>query len=226
MLMDEYTSPHWEKSALLTIDVQRDFSLPGAVFCIPGTEEALPQMKHVAEAYRAAGLPIIHIVRLYLSDGSNVDLCRRARIQNGLRIAEPGSSGSQIMEDLLPAPSVTLDDERLLAGEFQQVGPREWILYKPRFGAFYKTSLEEHLRNMEISTLVVAGCNFPNCPRTTIYEASERDFRVVLVNDAISGLYDRGVQEISNIGVAVLTADDVMYAVGKVRKEQATGSIG
>lgn len=215
--MDDYTSPHWDKSALLTIDVQRDFSLPGAVFCIPGTEEALPQMKRVAETYRAADLPIVHIVRLYLSDGSNVDLCRRASVRSGSRIAEPGSSGSQIMEDLLPVPSVVLDDERLLGGEFQQIGSREWILYKPRFGAFYKTSLEEHLRKHGVDTLVMAGCNFPNCPRTTIYEASERDFRVVLVNDAISGLYDRGVQEIVNIGVAVLSARDVVSAVTNVR---------
>ena len=34
------------------------------------------------------------------------------------------------------------------------------------------------------------GCNFPNCPRTSIYEASERDFRVVLARDAISGFPD------------------------------------
>lgn len=224
--MDDYTNPQWERSALLTIDVQRDFSLPGAVFCIPGTEEALPQMKRVAEAYRSADLPIVHIVRLYLSDGSNVDLCRRASIQNGSRIAEPGSSGSQIMEDLLPSPAVTLDDARLLAGEFQQIGPSEWILYKSRFGAFYKTSLEEYLKELGISTLVVAGCNFPNCPRTTIYEASERDFRIVLVNDAISGLYERGVREITNIGVTVMPADEVVHAVGNVRKEQASGSIG
>lgn len=40
-----------------------------------------------------------------------------------------------------------------------------------------------------------AGCNFPNCPRTSIYEASERDFRTVLVRDAISGLYERGEHE-------------------------------
>ena len=50
-------------------------------------------------------------------------------------------------------------------------------------------------------TVVVCGCNFPNCPRTTIYEASERDFRVVLAIDAISGLDERGMEELGNIGV-------------------------
>ncbi|WP_459872860.1 hypothetical protein, partial [Endothiovibrio diazotrophicus] len=51
------------------------------------------------------------------------------------------------------------------------------MLYKPRWGAFYRTSLESHLRGLDVSTLVFSGCNFPNCPRTSIYQASERDFR-------------------------------------------------
>lgn len=42
-----------------------------------------------------------------------------------------------------------------------------------------------------MTTLVFCGCNVPNCPRTSIHQASERDFRVVLAQDAISGLYDR-----------------------------------
>jgi hypothetical protein len=42
-------------------------------------------------------------------------------------------------------------------------------------------------------------------PRTSIYEASERDYRVVLVGDAVLGLYDRGRIEMANIGVLVLS---------------------
>jgi nicotinamidase-related amidase len=76
-------------------------------------------------------------------------------------------------------------------------------MYKPRWGAFYDTDLEQHLRESGSNTLVFAGCNFPNCPRTSIYEASERDFRIVLVSDAISGLYDRGIAECRSIGVHV-----------------------
>lgn len=74
---------------------------------------------------------------------------------------------------------------------------------KPRWGAFYQTKLEQHLRDSGSDTVVLAGCNFPNCPRTTIYEASERDFRVILVSDAMSGLYDRGITECCRIGVDV-----------------------
>jgi nicotinamidase-related amidase len=148
------------------------------------------------------GFPIVHIVRLYQPDGSNVDLVRLRLIEQGARIAAPGSAGSQIAADLLP-DVVELEHELLLSGGLQQIGTAEHVIYKPRWGAFYRTSLERHLRESGIDTVVFAGCNFPNCPRTSIYEASERDFRIVLVSDAVSGLYDRGVDECRAIGVDV-----------------------
>jgi nicotinamidase-related amidase len=48
---------------------------------------------------------------------------------------------------------------------------------------------------------VVAGCNFPNCPRATIVEGSERDYRVVVAADAISGVQPWHLQEAGSIGV-------------------------
>lgn len=50
------------------------------------------------------------------------------------------------------------------------------------------------------------GNNFPNCPRTSIYEASERDFKLGLVTDAMSRVYEQGIEELENIGVTMLTA--------------------
>jgi nicotinamidase-related amidase len=134
-----------------------------------------------------------------------VDLVRRHSIEQGARIALPGSPGSQIAAELLPE-SVELDHELLLAGGLQQIGTAEHVMYKPRWGAFYDTKLDEHLRENGSNTVVFAGCNFPNCPRTSIYEASERDFRVVLVSDAVSAAYQRGVDECRAIGVAVRDA--------------------
>jgi nicotinamidase-related amidase len=82
-------------------------------------------------------------------------------------------------------------------------------MYKPRWGAFYKTALEEFLQDRGIDTLVFSGCNYPNCPRTSIYEASERDFRVVLAQDAISQLYSKDKEELKNIGVSLLSASEI-----------------
>ena len=201
-MTDPYTQPRPGSAALVLIDVQRDFYADEAPLPIEGTKAAIPAMARLATEFRDRALPIVHIVRLYRADGSNADLVRKQAIEEGARYAVPGSAGSQIADELLPNP-VELEHELLLSGELQQVGPREHVIYKPRWGAFYQTKLEPHIRDTGSDTLVFAGCNFPNCPRTSIYEASERDFRIVLVSDALSGLDDRGVKECRAIGVDV-----------------------
>jgi nicotinamidase-related amidase len=201
--MNENVRPRRDSAVLLTIDTQEDFTVPGAPAEIDGTAEAVPRMKRLVEAFRAEDAPIVHVVRLYKQDGSNVDQCRRADIEAGAEIVRPGTEGAELVEALKPSGDVRLDSERLLAGEFQAIGPSEWVLYKPRWGAFYRTDLQNFLQDRSIDTIVTCGCNFPNCPRTTIYEASERDHRLILVPDATSGVYERGLRELENIGVAL-----------------------
>lgn len=200
----DYTRPEFDAAALITIDLQCDF-IDGTA-PIAGTAEVLPRVKDVVRWFRAAGKPIVHAVRLYKPDGSNVDICRRASIESGHPVVHPGTPGSELAASLRLAPDARLDATALLRGELQLLGPAEWAMYKPRWGAFYGTRLGEHLRTLGVTTLVFAGCNFPNCPRTSIYEASERDFRVAVVGDALSGLYDQGVRELENIGVTMTTA--------------------
>ncbi len=206
---DPHTAPDFAAAALVTIDTQRDV-LDDGTLQIPGTSAALPAMGEAARAFRRLGRPIVHIVRVYRPDASNADLCRRSVLEAGLPVLHPGATGTQIAAELLPAVDLRLDDELLLAGGMQSLGPSEVAIYKPRWGAFYRTPLEAHLRELGVSTLVFAGANFPNCPRTSIYEASERDFRVVLMRDAISGLYERGEDELANIGVRLMSARDVI----------------
>lgn len=202
-----HTAPLFASAALVTVDVQRDV-LDGQPLEISGTSAALAAMRELTDAFRAAARPIVHIVRIYKPDGSNVDLCRREAVKKGARMLLAGAQGTEIAGELL-AEEVRLDTERLLTGEVQTIGPDELIIYKPRWGAFYQTPLEDHLREREISTIVFAGANFPNCPRTSIYQASERDFRVVAVADAISGLYERGERELEAIGVSLMSAAEV-----------------
>lgn len=218
--MSRYTEPEWSNAALITMDTQCD-TLDGQPFAIPGTSAILPRMRAVLEAFRAAGKPIIHIVRIYKPDGSNVDPCRRELIEQGMALLLAGSSGSQLAPELLPHAGIELDADLLLSGAVQSISSREVVIYKPRWGAFYETPLERRLRDQGVSTLVFTGCNFPNCPRTSIYEAGERDFRVVLVEDAISGLYDQGRQEMMNIGVQALSTSQVIDAVERNHSKQA-----
>jgi nicotinamidase-related amidase len=208
-----YTEPELRKSALLTIDMQRDFSLPGSPAEIAGTTGVVPNIVRLVRAYRDAGLPIVHIIRFYLPDGSNVDLCRRQSIQDGKAIVRPGSQGAHLVVELLPQPEITLDYPALLNGGIQSLGRNEVVIYKPRWGAFYRTPLHGYFAQLCLNTLVVCGCNFPNCPRTTIYEASERDYKLVLVEDAVSGIYLQGKQELENIGVRLWSAEGLIERI-------------
>jgi nicotinamidase-related amidase len=217
-MVDKFTSADWQNAALLTIDTQNDFTLPNSSFAIAGTFEIVPKMRQVLHAFRLASKPIIHAIRIYNSDGSNVDLCRRRAIaQMGNKLVIAGTQGAELVDELKPSsPSsskIRLDTGLLLKGELQQVAMKEWIMYKPRWGGFYATPLENHLRKVNANTVVICGCNFPNCPRTTVYEASERDFRVVLISDATSNVYERGLHELDNIGVELMTADDCVAAL-------------
>jgi len=211
--MDKYTRPIWSESALLTIDMQKDFSQPHAPAYIDGTEKVVPKLQRLVQHYRSRDLPIIHMIRLYLKDGTNVDLCRRKSVENGNFVVPVGSVGADLVPELHPEEKQTMlmDINVLFRRKPQPLSRREWLLYKPRWGAFYQTGLEHLLQDLQVSTLVVAGCNFPNCPRTTIYEASERDYRTVLVRDAVSGLYSRGEKELNNIGVGLYSVEAIMH---------------
>jgi nicotinamidase-related amidase len=214
-MVDKFTGADWRNAALLTIDTQNDFTLTNAPFAITGTFEIVPKMCRVLHAFRSARKPIIHVIRIYNTDGSNVDLCRRRAITElGNKLVIAGTQGAELVDELKPSSSkVTLDTELLLKGKLQQVARKEWIMYKPRWGAFYATPLEKRLRELNTNTVVICGCNFPNCPRTTVYEASERDFRVVLISDATSNIYERGLHELDNIGVELMTSDDCVAAL-------------
>ena len=207
MATDIHVEPHWDSSALITIDMQRDFLSDGP-FGLAGTTEILPNLTKLTEAFRSAGRPIVHVVRLYPADGQDVDRVRRALVQSGAEMARPGTPGRLLAPGL--APVSDLDDEALLRGEPQQLGPGEYALYKPRWGAFYRTRLEELLAAHNVDTLVFAGCNLPNCPRASIIEAHERDYRVVLVTDAVSQASDQGFREIAGLGTVLRTTAETI----------------
>lgn len=210
--MTDYTSPDFTRVALISIDVQTD-TLDGQPLEIPGTTAALPAMVSLANAFRRAGLPVFHVVRIYRRDGGNVDICRRSAVEQGAAMLIEGSDGCELAMALRPHPEARLDAPHLLNGGLQTWADKEFVLYKPRWGAFFDTPLMAALQGQGVNTLVFIGCNFPNCPRTSIYQASERDFRVVVVNDALSGLDVIGIRQLQAIGVHVINADTVIEAI-------------
>ncbi|MFF0373979.1 cysteine hydrolase family protein [Actinoplanes missouriensis] len=248
-----YLAPHWHSSALIIIDMQADFAEGGAT-AIPGTAAVTPRVAHLADAFRRAGRPIVHIVRLYPPGSSDVDLLRRAAVEGGAEMVAPGTPGSAILPGLAGPDPLPLDAGALLTGHPQpidphrteaggpgrgetvprgpgpgetvprgtgagEIGPRrtgtggsapdEIVLFKPRWGAFYRTPLEPWLRDRDVDTTVIAGCNLPNCPRATLFEASERDFRTVLATDAVSQATPERLADLAGIGVTLLTTAEI-----------------
>ncbi len=209
-----YLEPRWANAALLVIDLQVDFLDDGAC-AVAGTSAVVPAVAELAAGFRAAGLPVGHIVRLY--SGSDVDLPRRAFVEGGGRIVAPGSPGSAIAPGVAAPGPLALDAAPLLTGRPIPLGRREMVFYKPRWGAFYRTGLQDWLDTMGVDTVVVAGCNLPNCPRATLFEASERDYRTVLVADAVSQVSPERLADLAAIGVNILTRDAVTAAVDQHR---------
>lgn len=76
-------------------------------------------------------MPIVHMIRTYKKDGSNVDLCRREAVENGEKILLEGSSGCELASEMFNN-SVNLDSGLLLSGKVQEISNNEVVIYKPR----------------------------------------------------------------------------------------------
>ena len=63
--------------------------------------------------------------------------------------------------------------------------------------------------------MVISGCNFPNGPQATVYAASNRDFRIVLATDALSGSNDVSLAELARMGVYLMTADQCLRWISR-----------
>ena len=204
--MVDYTAPERGRAALLTINAQKDFTLQGSPLRACGVTSALPALDSLVSGFREQGVPIIHAVRLYRPDGSNVDSFRRQAVEEGMRVLMPGTFGAELVETVKPEPDVRLDAPALLGGSFQQIAENEWAVYKPRWGAFHNTKLDEHLKQLGVTTVVVCGFNFATSGRATVYEAGARDLRIVLVPDAVSGSSEEAIRELGRIGVYLMNA--------------------
>ena len=99
--MPDYTAPERDRTALLTFAVQKDCTSPGSPVGYLGGGRKLAKVGELAQGFRTAGAPIVHLVRLYRPDGSNADACRRRAIEEGLRVLMPGSCGAE-----MAAPSI------------------------------------------------------------------------------------------------------------------------
>jgi nicotinamidase-related amidase len=170
-----------ETTALLVIDMQRDFLEPGGFGAALGNDvsllaSAVEPLRRVLAAARDAGMLVVHTReghRPDLSDAPPAKLARGGFIgadgPNG-RILVRGEHGHDIIDALAPAPG-------------------EVVLDKPGKGSFYATDLELILRNRSIARLIVTGVTTEVCVHTTVREANDRGFECLVLGDCCGSYF-------------------------------------
>lgn len=171
-------------TALLVIDMQRDFIEPGGFGAALGNDVSrlggiVPTVRRLLEVCRAAGLTIIHTREAHRPDLADCPPAKRNRGKPSLRIGEAGPMG-RILVAGEPGAAI-IDAVAPLPGEI--------VIDKPGKGAFYATALPELLRHRGISHLVFAGVTTEVCVQTTMREANDRGYDCLLVEDATESYF-------------------------------------
>ncbi len=192
------------KYALLIIDMQNGFLNPESPLCIRDAKKTVPACARVIGACRKNGIPVIFINRAYRPDGSDVELPRRDAWARGGKPLTPGSTGPLSVEN---------------PPEFGRIDT-DYEIIKPRYSAFFQTSLDLLLRRLEVDTLILTGTTTPNCIRTTCYDAVSLDYHVVIAADCCSSNTDAiqqaNLADMRNIGAEIIQSDALLQTFSSV----------
>ncbi|GMH17679.1 hypothetical protein Nepgr_019520 [Nepenthes gracilis] len=153
----------WKKTALLVIDMQKDFILPGSPWQLNGAEAIVPNVVKAVEVARQRGVLVVWVVREHDPFGRDIELFRR----DLFRGEKPGpvikgSAGSELVDGLM-------------------IHEQDYKLVKARFSAFFATNLRSFLQRAGVDSLVVVGIQTPNCVRQTVFDAVALDYASVSV---------------------------------------------
>lgn len=188
------------KQALIMIDMQRGFLDSASPLCIPSAEATVPACAALIDRCHAAGIPVIYAVRHYRSDGSDVEKPRAAAWAAGGKPLSEDCAAH--LSDAFPSAFTVL--------------PQDYVLVKPRFSAFFHTSLDLILRRLGVQTVLLAGTTTPNCIRTTCYDAISLDYDVVVLSDCTSSVTDAvqaaNLADMQRVGAAVCRSTELTLA--------------
>jgi biuret amidohydrolase len=171
-------------TALVVIDMQRDFAEPGGFGASLGNDvsrvqKIVPTVKRLIEGFRAAGLPVIHTMECHRPDLSDLPPSKRDRGNPTIRIGDEGpmgrvliagEPGTAILEELAPLPG-------------------EIVIEKPGKGAFYATTFGDELQKLGARQLIFAGVTTEVCVQTTMREANDRGYECLLAEDATESYF-------------------------------------
>lgn len=192
------------KSALLIIDMEKGFIDRRSPFCIKGAQETVPRLSRLADSCRRAGLPVFMIRRVYRSDGTDVE---RARLKY---LEAAGRPCSDAAEEYLGYDFV----EGLEAAE------GDYVINKPRYSAFFATTLDMLLRRLDVDTVIVTGTTTPNCVRATCYDADSLDYGVIVPEDCTSSntpeTQQANIDDLRRIGLEITTAEELIAEIDRL----------
>jgi nicotinamidase-related amidase len=171
-------------TAVIVIDMQRDFLEPGGFGAALGNDVSLlaavvePAARLIAGA-RAAGVPVLHTRECHRPDLSDCPPAKRDRGSPSLRIGDAGPMGRILIAgepgaDIVPALAPA---------------PGEIVIDKPGKGAFFATDLSAHLARLGTRSLIFAGVTTEVCVQTTMREANDRGFDCLLAEDATGSYF-------------------------------------
>jgi nicotinamidase-related amidase len=171
-------------TALIVIDMQRDFVEPGGFGETLGNNVALlaaivPTVAELIGLCRRTGIRVIHTREAHRADLSDCPASKLKRGNPKLRIGDSGNMGRILIDgepgnDIVPALAPV---------------PGETVIVKPGKGAFYATALGDILRLQGITHLLFAGVTTEVCVQTTMREANDRGYECLLVEDATESYF-------------------------------------
>jgi len=190
------------KSAVIMIDMQRDFLEPGGFGETLGNDVSLLQAavgpcQDVLKAARAKGILVIHTREGHRPDLSDAPPAKVERGAPSKRIGDPGPMGRILIRG---------EAGHDLVSELYPV-EGEPVIDKPGKGAFHQTDLMQMLQNKGIDTLFVCGVTTEVCVHTTIREGNDRGFRCVAIGDACASYFP----EFHRVGLEMIKAQGGIF---------------
>lgn len=154
-----------KRTAVLVIDMQRDFLDPGAPIETPGGRAIIPAINRLTARARALGIPVIFTQEMHRADKSDFGIELQFEPPHCLE----GTPGMELAERLEVAPA-----------DYRITGKR-------RYDAFLGTDLETLLRGLRAENLIVAGVCTDICVTSTVQHARNLDFRCVVPRECVAG---------------------------------------
>ncbi|GAA2887286.1 cysteine hydrolase [Actinoplanes cyaneus] len=184
-------------TALLVIDMQRDFLLPGGFGESLGNDVGLLRrtiepLAALLTAWRAAGLTVIHTREGHLPDLSD---CPPAKLRRGPMIGQAGRFGRILIRGEYGHDIV--DELAPVAGEA--------VVDKPGKGAFHGTDLQALLGGAD--RLIVTGVTTEVCVHTTVREANDRGYECLVLSDCVGSYFP----EFQRVGLQMIAAQGGIF---------------